>query len=173
MSDLSFYCIPLIVGGILVYGIVKGVAVFDVFLDGAKEGIMIAYQILPALIALMTCVGMFKASGGLDILTNLLSPVANIFSIPTETIPLALLRPISGSGALVIYEDILKNYGPDSIVGKMASVMMGSTETTFYTIAIYFGSSKITKTRYTLFCALVADFMGFFMSCVFVKVFFL
>ena len=111
----------------------------------------------------------FKASGALDVITYSLRPVANLLHLPQEVIPLAILRPISGSGALVIFQDILQQYGPDSFVGRVASVMQGSTETTFYTIAVYYGATRVQKTRHTLPSALTADIVGFFMSALAVR----
>ena len=122
---------------------------------------MSAVQILPALIALITAVGMFKASGALDLLTAFLRPLFSLLRLPDAVIPLALLRPISGSGAMVIFQDILQRYGPDSFAGRVASVMQGSTETTFYTIAVYFGAAKVAKTRYAVPAALCGDVAGF------------
>lgn len=169
MNDLM---IPLVLCGILVYGIYKGVDVFAVFLDGAKEGLGAAVNILPSLVALMTCVGMFKASGALDLLVRLFDPIAKYLLLPGEVVPLAILRPISGSGAMVIFNDILATYGPDSFIGRVASVMEGSSETTFYTIAVYYGAIKVTKTRHTLPASLTADLVGFVMSAVMVRVIF-
>ena len=160
--QISHYLVPLIIAGVLCYGVAKGTDVFTHFVDGAKEGLSTAAGILPALVALMTCVGMFRASGGLDVLVSALKPLAGV--VPGELIPLGLLRPISGSGALAIYEDLLKTCGADSMTGRMASVLMGSTETTFYTIAVYFGAVQVRRTRHTLACSLTADLTGFIMS---------
>ncbi len=169
MNQISHYILPVVIVIIVGYGLIKRVPVFDCFLEGAKEGLTASVQILPALIALITAVGMFKASGALDIFTYALRPFANLLHLPQEVIPLAILRPISGSGALVIFQDILQQYGPDSFVGQVASVMQGSTETTFYTIAVYYGATKAQKTRHTLPSALTADIAGFFMSAVAVR----
>lgn len=173
MMNIGTYAVPVIVCFILVYGYPHGVRVFDVFLEGAKEGIQVSMSILPALIALVTAVGMFKASGGLDVLSYALAPVANLLGIPREVIPLVLLRPISGSGAMVIFTDIIKTYGPDSFVGRVASVMQGSTETTFYTVALYYGAAKIKNTRHTIPAALCGDLTGFVMSALLVRLMFL
>lgn len=164
--------IPVIICGILAYGLYRNIDVFGVFLEGAKEGLQTAVDILPALVALMTCVGMFKASGALDILTYALDPLAELLKLPAEAIPLAILRPISGSGALAIFEHVLESFGPDSYIGRVASVMMGSSETTFYTIAVYFGAIKISKIRHTLPASLTADLTGFLMSAWIVRIFF-
>lgn len=169
MRNIADCIIPLILCAIFLYGLLHGVNIFDFFLEGAKEGISTSFGILPALVALMTCIAMFNASGALDILTNALRPICEAIGFPPETIPLALLRPISGSGALAIYENLLSNYGPDSFVGKVASVMQGSTETTFYTIAVYYGAVKVKKTRHTVPSALSADLTGFLMSVVAVR----
>ena len=171
-QSLSNFIVPGVMVGIIIYGLVKGVDIFDTFLDGAKEGFRTSVKILPTLVALMTCVGMFKASGALDILTYALSPVASLLGLPEECIPLAVLRPISGSGAMVLFNDLLASYGPDSLIGRVASVMEGSSETTFYTIAVYFGAIKITKTRHALPSALTADVVGVVMSAVMVSVVF-
>lgn len=169
MAFVSNLIVPVIIGAILLFGLLQNVNVFDVFTKGAKEGLSMSMKILPSLIALMTAVGMFKASGALDILTHLAAPIAEALRIPPQVMPLALLRPISGSGALVIFEDLLKTYGPDSFIGRVASVMQGSTETTFYTIAVYYGAAKITKTRHTVPAALTADMTGFIMSALMVR----
>jgi len=166
---LSNMIVPLVISGILVYGLYKDVDVFDCFLLGAREGLQTAVNILPSLVALMTCVGMFKASGALDVITHYLSPAAGLVGIPREVIPLAVLRPISGSGALVLFTDILGTYGPDSFVGRVASVIEGSSETTFYTIAVYYGAVKIGGIRHTLPASLTADLVGFIMSAVMVR----
>lgn len=171
MTSISSYVLPCCIALILCYGLYKKVNIFDVFVDGAKEGISVSFNILPALIALMTCVGMFKASGALDVFTRLLSPLTDLLSIPKEIIPLALLRPISGSGSLVMFEDILKTNGAESFPGMVASVLQGSTETTFYVIAVYFSATKVKKTRYALFCALTADLVGFLISTACVRIF--
>lgn len=171
MISFSSYIIPCVIGFILCYGIVKKVPVFDCFIEGAKEGIKVSLQILPALVGLMTCVGMFKASGALDVLSDFFAPLASMVGIPKEVVPLAMLRPISGSGSLVLFEDLLKSHGANSLVGNVASVMQGSTETTFYTMAVYFSAAKITRTKYTLFCALAADCMSFVMSGLCVRLF--
>lgn len=164
MPNMTDLLVPLIICLILVFGLIRGVKVFDVFIKGAKEGVLTAVKILPALIAILTAVGMFKASGALDILTHAFAPVTDFAKIPKEVLPLALLRPISGSGALAMLSDILTNFGPDSYIGRVASVMQGSTETTFYTIAVYYGAVGVTKTRYTLPASLAADLVGVVMS---------
>lgn len=169
ISILSHLLIPAMMLIIVTYGWAKGVSIFDTFVEGAKEGLMVAFRIIPTLIALLVAVTMFKNSGALDLLTFGLSPIGRLFQIPTEVLPMALLRPISGSGALALLEEILKQFGPDGFIGRCASVMMGSTETTFYTIAVYFGAIGIRKTGYTVYAALFADFCSFLASVFFVS----
>lgn len=154
---ISTYTIPLLIFFILIHGLLKNVNVFDTFVTGAKQGIATSVRIIPPLVGLTVAIGVFKASGALDILVYALSPAARLLGIPPEVLPLALLRPVSGSASLAMMSDIINTYGADSMVGRIASTMMGSTETTFYTIAIYFGSVGIKKTRYTLAAALLAD----------------
>lgn len=172
MTGFSDTIIPLVMGGILLYGLVNKADIFGSFLDGAKDGLMVSLRILPALVALMTAVGMFRASGALDVFTWSLSPLASLLRLPQEVLPLALLRPISGSGSMAVLQDILHNYGPDSVVGRVASVMQGSTETTFYTIAVYYGATQVKQTRHTLPCALAGDLTGFIMSALMVRLLF-
>lgn len=172
MSKFSFYIMPCMIGFIVVFGLVKKVPIFDVFLSGAEEGLTSTFSIAPSLIGLIMSVSMLKASGALDVITSLLEPVGNLLAVPKETIPLMLLRPISGSGSLAFIDSIFKSFGPDSFAGRVASVMMGSTETTFYAIAIYFGAVGIKNIRHTIFAALVADLTSFIFSILMVRLFF-
>ena len=169
MNAIGVWMVPISIAGIVGYGLVKGAPVFDLFVEGAKEGMGVAVRILPSLVALIVAVGMFKASGGLDLLSFALSPIGNLFGLPREVMPLALMRPVSGSGAMVIFTDIIRTYGPDGVIGRIASVMQGSTETTFYTIAVYYGAAGIKNTRHTVPAALSADVTGFVMSALAVK----
>lgn len=171
MSVISHFIVPVIIGGILLYGLCRGVNTFDAFLEGAAEGLRTAASIAPALVCLLTAVAMFKASGALDVLSWAAAPLAEAVGLPREIIPLALLRPISGSGAMVLFNDILQTYGPDSFIGRVASVLEGSTETTFYTIAVYYGATRVTRTRQTLPAALSADLAGMIMSVFAVRLF--
>lgn len=171
MSVISHFIVPVIIGGIFLYGLCRGVNTFDAFLEGAAEGLRTAASIAPALVCLLTAVAMFKASGALDVLSWVAAPLAEAVGLPREIIPLALLRPISGSGAMVLFNDILQTYGPDSFIGRVASVLEGSTETTFYTIAVYYGATRVTRTRQTLPAALSADLAGMIMSVFAVRLF--
>ena len=148
------------VTGIVLFGLIRGVNVFDTFLAGAREGLHAAAAILPALTALTLAVSMIRASGCLEAAGQMLAPLIGAIRIPPETVPLMLIRPVSGSGALAVIRDIFEQSGTDSFAGRVASVMMGSTETTFYTVAVYFGSVGIKKTGYTVPAALTADLTG-------------
>lgn len=169
MEYIGILCVPTLMVTILVSGLIKKVKIYDAFIEGAKEGAVTLYRIFPALIGLIASIEMLRASGTLDIITNMVNHFTKYIGIPAETIPLMLMRPISGSGAVAVATDIFKNNGPDSFAGLCASVMMGSTETTFYTIAIYYGSVGITKIRHTAKAALVADFVGMIGSVIAVR----
>ncbi len=164
IGAVSDAIIPLIIAFIFIYASFKKCDVFDAFINGAFAGLKTAFSILPSLVLLMTAVGMFKASGALDIITQLISPLTKLIGIPHDTAALAIIRPISGSGALAVFENIIREHGPDSFTGLVSSVMMGSTETTFYTMAVYFSCTKVKNTGCTLPAALTADFTGFIMS---------
>ena len=153
--------ILLIVG----YGFIKKVPVFDCFTDGAKEGFSTMYSIAPSLIGLITAVGMLKASGALDMITYFFTPIMDKLGIPSEVAPLFFLKPISGSGSLAMLNRIVADNGADSAVSKIAAVMTGSTETTFYCIAVYYGATKIKKTGCTVACALLGDIASMTMAC--------
>ena len=154
---ISNLAMPMIILLILIYGVKEKNKVFDTFLDGVKEGIETTFSIFPTLIGLFVAIGALRSSGVLDLIINLASPVLNMVHFPSELMPLAMLRPISGSASIAVATDIMKNCGVDSLVGMMASTIMGSTETTLYTIAIYTSVVKIKKTRGVLIAALVGD----------------
>ncbi|MBP3330928.1 MAG: spore maturation protein [Clostridia bacterium] len=172
MKVLGAVVLPVVIVLIIGAGLLRGVKIFDCFLEGAKEGLITVKNILPSIVGLVVAVGMLKASGGLDIIVKFLSPLSGITGIPEEIMPLAVLNPISGGGALSMYELILKDYGADSYLGRVASVMMGATETTFYAITVYYGSVGIKKTRHTTLAALIADFTSFVASAWTVRLFF-
>ena len=154
------YLVIITVAGIILFGVIKRVNVFDAFLEGAKDGLKTAVGIIPSLTALTLCVSSLRASGAVEALEQAAAPLIGAVHIPPETLPLMLIRPISGSGALSVLQGIFDSCGPDSTAGKIASVMMGSTETTFYTITVYFGSVGIKKTGCTIPAALTADLTG-------------
>jgi spore maturation protein B len=144
---------------------------YDLMLSGAGEGLKLLLSIAPALIMLLTAVTMLRASGAVQLISGLVAPVFSFLGIPPETALLVMIRPLSGSAALAVGAELMAQYGPDSIVGRTAAVMLGSTETTFYTISVYFGAAGIRKTRYTIPAALFADFVGFFMAALTTRLF--
>ena len=163
---ISNLAMPLIILLIIIFGMQERKNVFDLFLEGAKEEIKIILNILPTLVGLFVAIGALRSSGILDYINYIVNPILNILYFPSELMPLALLRPISGSSSIAIATDIMKNYGVDSKLGNIASTIMGSTETTIYTIAIYTSSIKVKKTRCILLAALCADFVGIITSIV-------
>ena len=161
LAKFSDYLIPVLLAGAALYALCRRVDVFSALTTGAGEGLSVVLRILPPLVALLTAVYMLRASGALELLTELLTPVLTFLGIPPETVGLLLIRPISGSGALAVGSDIMQTYGPDSTIGRTAAVMLGSTETTFYTVAVYYGAAGIRRTRHTIPAALAADITGF------------
>lgn len=164
INFLSNLAMPLVILMIVTYGLIEKNKVFDDFLEGAKEGMEIVFSILPTLIGLFVAIGALRNSGILDIMIRFITPLLNVIHFPSEIMPLAMLRPISGSGSIAVATDIMKNYGVDSSIGIMASTIMGSTETTLYTIAIYTSCVKVKKTRFVLLASLVADVIGILVS---------
>lgn len=154
---VSLYAIPFVFLFILCIGAYKEVKVFDIFIEGAKEGMETVFKILPSLVGLLVAISVFRASGALDLLIFAVKPLTGFFGIPSEVLPLVFLRPISGSASLALVTDIIKQYGADSFIGRVVSTMMGSTETIFYTLTVYFGSVGIKKIRFTIIAALIAD----------------
>ena len=159
--DISSVIIPLLLALISLWALREKINVYEALTDGAAEGLRVLLRIFPHLLVLLMALSMFRASGALDALTTLLRPVLEWVGIPPETAPLVLLRPLSGSGGLAVGGDLINTYGPDSTVGRTAAVMLGSSETTFYTVAVYFGAAGIKKLRHTLPAALIADMAGF------------
>jgi spore maturation protein B len=160
IRSLSDYAIPAIFIIILMVAVLKKVKAYDLFVEGAKEGIETIFKIMPSLVGLLVAVGVFKASGALDILIVILRPIIDILGMPTQVAPLALLRPISGSASFAFVTEIIKAFGPDTYEGRVAATMMGSTETIFYTLAVYYGAVGIKNIRYTLVAALMADIIS-------------
>lgn len=166
ISYISLLAMPIIIFLIICYSFLEKNKVFDIFLEGAKEGIKIVVNLFPTLIGLFFAIGTLRCSGILELIINLISPVIEIFNIPKEIMPLALLRSISGSASMAVATDIMTNYGVDTKIGQIASTIMGSTETTLYTIAIYTSCVNIKKTRGILFAALIGDLVGMVVSIV-------
>lgn len=172
LRTISTLIIPTVLIFVLVAGLMKKTEVYTCFLEGAKDGIQVTLGIIPALIGLVVAINMLKASGAIEWAARLLDPILKWIGMPGELLPLALLRPVSGSGSLGIVKDILQTYGPDSYQGRLASVMMGSTETTFYTVAIYFGAVGIKNIRHTLKVALTADLIAMLSAVIVTRIFF-
>ena len=166
INYISSAAIPIVMLLIIVYGLLEKNKVYDTFVEGAKEGIEIVFNIFPTLIGVFIAVGALRSSGILDVAINLISPITNFLKIPSEIMPLALVRPISGSASTAVATDIMTTFGVDSKIGLIASTIMGSTETTFYTIAIYTSCVGIKKIRFVLTAALIADFVGMMFSVV-------
>ncbi len=172
MDKLGIFAIPVTVCVIVLFGLFRHVPVFDTFIAGAKEGISSVIAILPTLVGLMMAVSMLNASGALDMLSSFLAPVARFLGLPPEVMPLALIKPVSGSGATAILAQIFQNNGTESFAGRVASVMFGSTETTFYAIAVYYGAIGIKKTRHTIPAALAAELSACILSALAVRIIF-
>ncbi len=162
----AFACI------VVVFGIVKKVPVFDIFLKGVKEGVLILYNIAPTIMGLVFAVDLLQSSGAVDAICSLIEPVAQWLGFPKEIVPMALLRPVSGSGSTALLTSLYKECGPDSFAGRVASVLAGSSETTFYAIAMYYGSIKVNNTRHTLLAAIMADTTALIVSIITVRIFF-
>ncbi len=157
---------------IVVFGLIKRVPVFDIFLKGAKEGMQILYSIAPTIIGLVFAVDLLRSSGAIDAICNFIEPVADYLGFPKEIVPMVLLRPVSGSGSTALLTSLYEQCGPDSFAGRVASVLAGSSETTFYAIAMYFGCIKVKKIRHTLFAAIIADITAAVMSVLTVRLYF-
>jgi spore maturation protein B len=172
VSILSYFVIPLLVVGFPLYGIIKGVRVYEVFVEGAKEGFEVAVTIIPYVVAILFAIGMFRESGALDFVERLLDPVLGLIGVPSEVLPMAIIRPLTGGGSVGVVQDMITEYGEDSIYVKMAATMFGSTETTFYVIAVYFGAINIRNTRHAVPAGLIADAVGVLASVWAVKLLF-
>lgn len=172
ISLISSWSIPVLIALIITAALVKRVPIYETFVEGAKDGFGTAISIIPHLVGMLVAVEVFRASGALGWLIGLLEPLLKLFHIPGDIIPLAILRPISGAGSTAVMTDIFKQYGPDSFVGRLASVMQGSTDTTLYILTVYFGSVGIRKYRYALRVGLIADFAGMIASIVIVTLLF-
>lgn len=161
--------IPIIVVIIITYGMIKGKKVYEWFIEGAKEGLKVCVNIFPYLLAMIIAVNIFREAKLLDVLNDIISPISSLIGLPKEIVPLVLVKPLSGSGALGILTDIVKTYGPDSYIGLIASVIMGTTETIFYTVTVYFGAVQIKKIRHTVWAAILADLTAVIVSILLVS----
>lgn len=173
LEIISLSIVPFMVLIILVHGYIKGIDLYNTFIEGAMEGFKTAIKIMPYLIAIFIAIGIFRASTALDIFTSLLEPIIGLVGVPKEVLPLVIIRPLSGSGALGVVRDIIANYGPDSYPGLVASIMMGSSETIFYTLSIYFGSIGVKDYKHTLKAALLAYVISIFTTMLVCNYFYL
>jgi spore maturation protein B len=172
VTVLSYFVIPLLVVGFPIYGLIKGVPVYEVFVEGAKEGFEIAVLIIPYVVAILFAIEMFEQSGAMDFLIGLLDPVLGLIGVPAEVLPMAIIRPLTGSGSVGVVQSMINEYGEDSILVKMVATMFGSTETTFYVIAVYFGAVGIKRERHAVPAGLLADATGVLASVYVVKLLF-
>jgi spore maturation protein B len=172
IQTVSIWAIPVLLFFIPVLAFVKKVKVYEEFVEGAKEGFQVAVTIIPYLVAILVAIGMFRASGAMDAFARFIAPVTDLIGFPAEAIPAALMRPLSGSGTLGIVTELMKTHGPDSFIGRFASTIYGSTETTFYVLAVYFGAVNIKKTRHAVPAGLIADFVGIMAALFICKVVF-
>lgn len=169
LDALSYWVLPLVVMVTVVVGLIKKVKVFDCFMQGAAKGLRTVYELLPSITGLVVAVTMLKASGALTILADVFSPIAQKLNIPSQVIPMALISPVSGGGSMTFFEQVLKEHGPDSFLGQVASVLMGSTDTTLYAVTVYYSAVGISKTRHTLYAGLIADLTCFLLASFFVR----
>lgn len=166
------YIVPLLLFGVCAAALRKQENAYDLMLNGAADGLRLLISLVPALVLLLTAVTMLRQSGAIEMLSRFFSPIFSLFGIPPETAILVLIRPISGSAALAVGADLMAQYGVDSVIGRTTAIMLGSTETTFYTVSVYFGAAGISKTRYTVPAALIADLTGFIMAALTARLFF-
>jgi spore maturation protein SpmA len=164
VGAVSLLSIPFLLSAFPLYAALRRVKVYEEFVDGAKEGFDVAIRIIPYLVAMLVAVGMFRAAGGIDLLSRALSPVLNLVGFPTDLLPMVLVRPLSGSGSLGFFTELVKQFGPDSLIARMAGTIYGSTETTFYVLAVYFGAVGIKRTRHAVLAGLTADFVSVVMA---------
>jgi spore maturation protein B len=169
IETASVFVLPALIVGFPLYGLLKKVAVYEEFVEGAKGGFQVAVTIIPYLVAILFAIGMFRASGAMDFMVEGLRPLLSIFGVPPEVLPMMIMRPLTGSGSAAIVLDMIQQFGEDSILVKMVATMFGSTETTFYVIAVYFGAVNIKKTRHAVPAGLIADIVAMFAAIFVVK----
>jgi spore maturation protein B len=157
LEALSLWAIPILLVAIPLVGMIRGVKVYDVFIEGARDGFGVGVRIIPFLVGILVAIGMFRGSGAMDLLTAALRPLMTATGFPVELVPLAILRSLTGSGSLAFTTDLIKTHGPDSLIGRMAATMYGSSETTFYVLAVYFGAVGVRRTRHAVPAALIGD----------------
>ena len=160
LDVISLWAIPVLLVGIPLIGLIRKVKVYDVFIDGAKEGFQVAVNIIPFLVGILVAIGMFRGSGAMDLLTEGIRPALSAVNFPPELFPLAVFRSLTGSGSLALTTDLIKTFGPDSLLGRIAGTMYGSSETTFYVLAVYFGAVAVKRTRHAVPAALIGDIVA-------------
>jgi spore maturation protein B len=160
LDALSLWAMPVLLVAIPLVGILRGVKVYDVFIEGAREGFDVAVKIIPFLVGILVAIGMFRGSGAMDLVTAALRPLVAPIGFPPELVPLAILRSLTGSGSLAFATDLIKTHGPDSLIARTAATMYGSSETTFYVLAVYFGAIGVRRTRHAVPAALIADLVA-------------
>lgn len=168
----AVFVLPALIVGLPLYGLIRGVKVYEEFVEGAKEGFKVAVMIIPYLVAILFAIGMFRASGAMDFLVELLRPLLGMIGFPPEVLPMAIIRPLTGSGSAAIVADMIEQFGEDSILVKIAGTMFGSTETTFYVVAVYFGAVNIKKTRHAVPAGLTADIAAMILAVYIVQLIF-
>ena len=164
--------IPIIILAIVGYGGIKGVKIYECFVEGAKDGVSVCFRIFPYLLAMLLAVTVFRQSGALNLLVGVFKPIMSLIGVPAELVPLIFIKPLSGSGALGVFTETIREYGVDSKIGLIASILMGSTETIFYTITVYFGAVGVKKIRHTLWAAIMADITAIIISVTLVNLYF-
>lgn len=172
MQYITKCIIPIIIMFVITYGVIKKVKIYECFVDGAKDGITICIKIFPYLLAMFIAIGAFRESNALDYFINIIKPIVKFIGLPPEVVPLIMIKPLSGSGALGVFAEILNKFGPDSQIGLISSIIMGSTETIFYTITVYFGAVGIKKIRHVLWAAFFADLISIISAVTLVKIMF-
>ncbi len=173
MDKISLYILPLMIIGILISGIIKKVPVYEEFVEGAKDGFKVSVTIIPYLVAIIVGISMFKASGAIDLISQVFGGLMQKLSIPVDIVPIMITRSLSGSATLGLFSDIVTTHGTESYVTKLAAIMVGSSETTFYVLAVYFGSIGIKKYRYALLTGIIADITGIILAILAARLFFL
>ena len=161
---VSIIAIPGLILFVVIYGAIRKVRIYEAFVEGAKEGFNVGVRIIPYLVAMLVAIGIFRAGGAMEILAKIVAPVTKLIGMPPEALPMAIIRPLSGSGALGVMSEIMKSHGADSLIGKMVSVMMGSSETTFYVLAVYFGAVGIIRTRQAVAGGIIVDIVAVLVS---------
>lgn len=170
LEFISYLMIPLMILGITIYGLIKKEKVYELFLEGVMDGLKVMLHIFPTLLSIMIAIGIFKTSGGMEIITYILKPISNLFGIPNEVMPIGIMRSISGGASVGLLADTLNTHGADSLIGRIASTVMGSSETTLYVLAVYIAATRVKDTRNILYISLISDFVALILAVIICKV---